>query len=258
MNKLFKYAATAFFLALIAYPARVNAQSPADTDDTYLRETYTTRPFSDADWDKATKGLGYTLQPGKPIPNQSQEGRNKQRKGDRAGQNFFADHAEKIFKGIAIGMLLLVAVFIVLQLRKKYFNKQLPLISPPLSPEEAAVLSQQSLRGHILEAERMGDFGTAIRFLYLSVLQALQRGAWIEWKKEKTNREYCIELKDTSFSGTFQFATRFFDRACYGDYLPDEHQYRQEIAPVFNTLLEDIEKTKPGILTTGSNPPDYA
>ena len=261
MNKLFKFVVTASLLVLLISPARSNAQRPADSEsdgDPYLREAYTKRPFPDARWEKATKGLGYTLKPGKPIPDQSQKGQNKQRKSSRGEWKPFTGLAEKIFIGLSVGMLLLAGIFIVLQLRKSYLNKRLPTFSMPPSSEEEAILSPQSLSDHILEAERKGDFGAAIRFLYLRVLQSLQHGAWIEWKREKTNRDYCAELKQTPFYGAFQFATRCFDRVRYGSYLPDEHQYRQEIAPLFDILLENIEKSKPGSFATGPNPPDYA
>lgn len=260
MNKLFKTAATVSVLALVVFTARLIAQPPAATgdDDPYLRESYPTRPFPDAGWDKATKGLGYALKPGKTTPGQSQKAQKKPRKTEESRWKSFAGLIEKIFVGLSAGLLLLAGIFIILQLRKRQLNKPLPQVAAHLSPEEEAFLSHQSLRDHQLDAERRKDFGAAVRFLYLRVLQILQRDAWIEWKKEKTNREYCTALKHTPFSGAFQLATRYFDRARYGSYAPDEHQYRYEIVPLFNTLLEDIEKNQPGRLLKKSKSDDYA
>ena len=244
MNTRFTYSFS-LLLCCAFYKANLSAQAQPPPDDSYLREEYQPRPFSDVDWNEATKNLSYTLEPGKTQGKQDQQKQdNEPPKSDPEWQNML-DLAQKIFKIIAIGILLALAAFVLLQLIKRPRNSKISSRQSPFSKMEPDSPPSLGLDGPILEAESIGDFGTAIRFRYLCILQALETSKWIIWRKEKTNHEYARELKHAPFSEAFRLATLVFDRVRYGEYLPDERQYQQEIVPLFAGLLDRVEQTTP-------------
>jgi len=221
------------------------AQPKQLPDNAYLQEEHLPRPFSDSSWNEATKGLKYTLQPQKADRSENSEKQEKEQPTQSEKWKKLVGTAEKVFKILALGILIGLIAFVLVQLLKKPRNRRLAHRENALSPITDEQLPNFGLDGHIREAETRGDFGAAVRFRYLSVLQALERGMWIKWKKEKTNREYARDLKKAPFKEIFNLATQIFDRVRYGAYLPEEKQYQQEIAPLFNLLQEQIEKNMP-------------
>ena len=237
---------SSFLLCCALCKADLRAQGQQPPDDTYLREEFQPRPFSNADWNEATKDLSYTIEPTKAQKkqNQQQKKKSKQPTSDADWQNML-DLAQKIFKILAVGILLALAAFILFQLIKKPRNSKIPSQQSRFSAIEPDHLPAFRLDSHIRDAESSGDFATAVRFRYLGILQALEHRRCIVWRKEKTNREYAWELKQAPFRAEFQLATLIFDRVRYGEYIPDETQYQREIVPLFTGLLDRVEKTAP-------------
>ncbi len=233
-----------------------NALPQKSPDDVYLQEEFQPRPFSDTDWSKATKGMEFTIKPAKPEKQQKQQDKAKKQPSDEDGWKHLVHLAQQVFKILAFGILLSLAAFIMYQLLKKTNNTKTPKHQSPIFSDEADRLPSFGLHSHIREAEARGDFGTAIRLHYLSILQALERTKWIIWKREKTNREYTRELKPAPFNQDFQQATRIFDRVRYGEYFPDEKQYRQDIVPLFTGLLDWVEKIAPEKPKTSTSTPE--
>jgi len=225
-------------------------------DNAYLQEEHLPRPFSDSSWNEATKGLKYTLQPQKADRSENSEKQEKEQPTQSEKWKKLVGTAENVFKILALGILIGLIAFVLVQLLKKPRNRRLAHRENALSPITDEHLPNFGLDGHIREAETRGDFGAAVRFRYLSVLQALERGMWIKWKKEKTNREYARELKPAPFNQDFQQATRIFDRVRYGEYFPDEKQYRQDIVPLFTGLLDWVEKIAPEKPKTSTSTPE--
>ena len=63
-------------------------------------------------------------------------------------------------------------------------------------------LDEANLDDFILEALNTQDYRLAVRLYYLKILQSLKRKEIIEWKKDKTNKDYLKELKNTTFHNT--------------------------------------------------------
>lgn len=221
------------------------AQPKQLPDNTYLQEEHLPRPFPDNSWNEATKGLRYTLKPQKTDRSENSEKQASGQPSQREKWKKFIGAAEKVFKILALGILIALIAFVLVQLIKRPRNKQLANRESAFSPITDDQLPNFGLDGHIREAETSGDFGAAVRFRYLCILQALERGMWIKWRKEKTNREYAGDLKKAPFKEIFYLATQVFDRVRYGAYLPEEKQYQQEIVPLFSLLQEQIEKSMP-------------
>jgi hypothetical protein len=244
MNTILAYSSS-LLLCCAFYNTDLIAQAQQFPDDSYLREEFQPRPFSEVDWNEATKDLSYTLEPEKAERKQNQQKQESEQLTSDSDWRNMLDLAQKIFKILAVGILLILAAFVLSQLIKKPRNSKIPSRQSPFSTMEPDRPPSFGLDAHIWEAESSGDFGTAVRFRYLRILQALERSKWIIWKKEKTNLEYARELKQAHFTEAFQLATLIFDRVRYGEYLPDEMQYQQEIVPLFTGLLDRVEQTVP-------------
>lgn len=89
-----------------------------------------------------------------------------------------------------------------------------------------------------------GDYREGFRMLFLRVLQKLQLDKVIDWKKEKTNRDYVQEMKKDSRSGEFNRLANSFEFIWYGDQ-PIEKQEFENSLPLFDAFLDDINYLKP-------------
>nr|WP_293834857.1 DUF4129 domain-containing protein [uncultured Arsenicibacter sp.] len=79
----------------------------------------------------------------------------------------------------------------------------------------------------IEEAVTQRNFRLAIRLVYLQTLKQLADKRLIDWKPDKTNRQYLYELMNTPFQQDFDRLTTRFEYVWYGDFPVDELSYRQ-------------------------------
>ncbi|OIN57719.1 DUF4129 domain-containing protein [Arsenicibacter rosenii] len=77
------------------------------------------------------------------------------------------------------------------------------------------------------EAVQRRNFRLAIRLLYLQTLKQLTDKRLIDWKPDKTNRQYLVELIHTPLHQDFDRLTTRFEYVWYGDFPVDEQSYRQ-------------------------------
>lgn len=79
-----------------------------------------------------------------------------------------------------------------------------------------------------------GQFRKAVRLLYLKALRELQDRSMIQWKREKTNRQYLRELKDRQLRPQFQDITFIFEYIWYGEFPVD----RDHFNTAYSTFLQ--------------------
>jgi hypothetical protein len=77
----------------------------------------------------------------------------------------------------------------------------------------------------IQEAIDARNFRLAVRLLYLQTLKTLTDRNRIQWKPEKTNRQYAYELANSPLRPGFESLTTQFEYAWYGDFPVDEAQF---------------------------------
>ena len=99
---------------------------------------------------------------------------------------------------------------------------------------DTAGLSAQKIRKAIEQAEKDGDYRSAIRNLYLLVLLSLSNSKLLKLHIEKTNSDYRKELPK-KYQTDFKRLTRIFDFVWYGDYPASEGLFAQ--AKAYATLL---------------------
>ena len=62
-----------------------------------------------------------------------------------------------------------------------------------------------------------GDYRLAIRMQFIKCLQTLSTGGYIDWEKEKTNRDYAREISQSELRRSFRELATIFERCWYGD-----------------------------------------
>ena len=75
------------------------------------------------------------------------------------------------------------------------------------------------------EAVSLRNFRLAIRLLYLQTLKHLSDTGHIDYKPDKTNRQYVYELANSSLQPDFERLTRQFEFVWYGDFSIDEARF---------------------------------
>lgn len=77
----------------------------------------------------------------------------------------------------------------------------------------------------ITEAVRIGDYRTAVRLHFLSILKQLSDKEKINWRIDKTNHDYYLELSGSEYQQEF-FETAFmYEYVWYGDFKITEGEY---------------------------------
>jgi hypothetical protein len=77
----------------------------------------------------------------------------------------------------------------------------------------------------IEEAVSLRNFRLAVRLLYLQTLKHLTDSGRIQYKPDKTNRQYVNELASSSIRPDFERLTSQFEFVWYGDFPIDEAQF---------------------------------
>ena len=79
----------------------------------------------------------------------------------------------------------------------------------------------------IADAEKQNAFKTAIRLRYLEALKILSHEELIQWRKDKTNRDYQDELISSPVKEAFEALSQSFEYAWYGDFNINEEAYKK-------------------------------
>ncbi|CAN5511969.1 hypothetical protein BH09BAC4_BH09BAC4_30340 [soil metagenome] len=79
----------------------------------------------------------------------------------------------------------------------------------------------------IEDAINQRNFRLAVRLLYLQTLKRLTDSGQINYKPEKTNRQYVHELANSPLQVDFEILTRQFEFVWYGDFPVDETRFGQ-------------------------------
>ena len=92
------------------------------------------------------------------------------------------------------------------------------------------------------EAISKRQYRYALRLFYLKALKDLSERQMIDWKLDKTNRDYLFELSSTKHYKPFEALTDMFNRIWYGDFPVDETYFnfaRNEFS-LFQQQLQSV------------------
>lgn len=95
------------------------------------------------------------------------------------------------------------------------------------------------------EALASGNYRLAIRIYFLGLLKSLDEGGFIDWKKNKTNRDYLSELflKGHYFEEVKELAIAY-EQIWYGDHHLNMHAYEQIISS-FKAIDQKLKAVTP-------------
>lgn len=233
----------------LGFAAPLEGGTPSEQ---YMEEDLGRHAFGRQDWEKATEGLSYE-EPASRRKQREEAERQKRLEGERGGgespggpgPGFSIDSGlgSAILKFLAILFLAVVLAILLralLGLEAAPRNKKIrgPAGSGPISLDDIEdSIHESDLEAYIRQAVAAGEYALAIRLYYLAILKELSLRKAIRWKKDKTNRQYLFELRQSPLAGPFAEATRFFEQAWYGGRAVGEGEYRL-MEPRFRELVE--------------------
>lgn len=95
------------------------------------------------------------------------------------------------------------------------------------------------LDDYIRQAIEQGNYPLAVRLYYLAALKALSARELIQWKKDKTNLSYLVELRGQPQLPAFQEITHIFEWVWYGQSGIDRQEF-ERVQPKMRGFLEGL------------------
>lgn len=235
------------FFSLVFLTTSVYSFSPPQTAVSQPAE----RVISDADWAKAKAGIDYTA-----TAKEREKAAVEKRKADEAEAraakkkasarpssafNFsFFEGLPVIGKTIFMGFIVLLIGFLLYYLAGSALflkNKKVNATENIRIEDIESDLKESDLERFLRQAIEQDDYRLALRIHYLMILKALSQKEWIDWKKEKTNYEYCRELREkTTIYASFRDITGVFERVWYGANAVNKEEY-ERLQPLFKSVL---------------------
>lgn len=128
-------------------------------------------------------------------------------------------------------LVIIVAVFIALLLTYLFQNNIIRRRAASITGEENAGLSEENIfeinyQREIDRAVTATNYRLAIRLMFLRLLKKLSQENIIQYKQERTNSEYLMQLTSTSYYADFFRLTRDFEYTWYGKFDVSADAYR--------------------------------
>lgn len=103
-------------------------------------------------------------------------------------------------------------------------------------------ISKTELELMLEKALTNDDFRLAIRIYFIFILKDLSEKSWINWKKEKTNISYLMEMRGKKQYESFNESVSIFELVWYGNYTITNKDY-SSIEPKFIQLLKELAES---------------
>ncbi len=217
--------------------------------DAYLNSEIQELKVDKEEWAKIIEGINYNEQEEEKVDEDYDEGympstssgasrSSRSYSGGGSGE-FWAGFFKIIFiLIIAAAIVLLVAQFMGAGTFKSPTNRKIGKIDTTITIDNVEEhIYESDLDRFIREAVDKKNYSLAIRLYYLAIIKELSLNKTIQWKKDKTNKDYLREMRKTSMFQSFREATRIFERAWYGEGEVDESDY-QSVKPKFEALVK--------------------
>ena len=108
------------------------------------------------------------------------------------------------------------------------------------NPEE---ITKSELDTRLDEALVSENYRECVRIYFTFILKELISQKMINWKKEKTNYDYLLEMSSKPNVHMFRECVRIYDLVWYGEYVISGTEYDQ-IVPVLNTYYQHLQRKK--------------
>ena len=126
---------------------------------------------------------------------------------------------------IVTGGFIAIMIWFLLTSNVRLFQKKSSRI--PANSNELAVedIFEINYDNEIAKAIKENDFRLAVRLLYLQLLKDLSNKNIIQYKQDRTNGEYLLQLLGTAYYADFFQLTRSFEYTWYGQFLISEESF---------------------------------
>lgn len=152
--------------------------------------------------------------------------------------------SEDFWKVLLIIILAALAIFLIywfLKNKKPRDKKIAPdFVDLDWNPE---IITKTELELRLDDALNQENYRECVRIYFTFILKELIRKNWIQWKKEKTNHIYLIEMTGKPNTHLFSEAVRIYDLVWYGEYQIDKMVYEQ-LQPVLNKYYKMLSEDK--------------
>ncbi|MBA7517956.1 hypothetical protein ES705_10021 [subsurface metagenome] len=151
----------------------------------------------------------------------------KDRKMKTPGWNF---NGSKSFVSFLLGaivvILLALILFLIMKYLLKYFDEKVPQKNEKISFENLKEnIHESDFDGLLKHALSEGAYALCIRIYYLKIIKALSDKDLINWKKDKTNHSYVIEMSGKPEGHHFVWLTNVYERVWFGNALVEKPQF---------------------------------
>ncbi len=207
------------------------AQVP-EQNETYLQEEMVERSFDKEEWKSITEGVTF---------DKKEKKEKKKEKADTPTPIFtgFGDGVKYFFYGLMI--LILAGILIKIFTSKVQLTNKKVQSTRPFNIEEVETnLHESDLDRYLRESLANKSYRTAVRIYYLMIIKELSSNGMINWKKDKTNREYISEMRSQKGFESFRDITRTFDKVWYGEFNIQQNDFAQ-IGPKFEQFITQIK-----------------
>ena len=224
-------------------PNKPQKSAYEEATNQYYKENIQQKDFDKNDWKKATAGLDYTIEKDKEKK-KSETANGKQNTVSPVLSGGLVFFFKWFFIIAAVGIL----AFLVLKFvgEGNIFGRQSRRVFAPSVQIDLERIEEDlnnvELDPLIKHAIAQKKFTLAIRLYYLATIKELNILGAIQWKKDKTNREYTREMRPHRLSVPFGETTSIFERVWYGDAIVDEATFTL-IQPAFQDLLKQTRKS---------------
>lgn len=249
-----------FFLFLICYCIEGLAQEELPSDS-YIQSELQLNSFDLDKWQETKKGISYNKEnmeeDDRIDEDEEEEGdgiadgavsadelsRSYSRSRSKGNMTFWSN----FFKFLFILFVILAIAYLAYRLlgdgigrpKNKKFNAPDTIVSLEEIEEN---IHEHDFKYYIQQALNENNFALAIRLYYLAILKELSIHNYIHWKREKTNREYLLELRKGPFYDAFKNTTSIFERVWYGNGDLQESDFKR-IEPQLEQLMNQVQKT---------------
>ena len=192
------------------------------------------RKIEEEKWEKASGGMDYSADVLQPLP----ERRNDTPRSTMPNFNWDASKWEGILKVFAILVLVILVGWAAFQMLQSPSNTLVVASDgTPVTLENLdAYIQETDLERFLREALAAGNYSQAVRIYYLQVIKDLSLKGYIDWKREKTNRDYLREIRNSALAPDFRSATRTFEEVWYGNSAVNESSYQMVSAQMENLI----------------------
>ena len=199
----------------------------------YHEEDVKPKDFDPKTWQKAKEGLDYTLENEK-----EQKVEKKKENIDPSGALALIWFLKWFFILGALGILAYLIAHFVSE-GNVFGRKSRRLDAPSVEIDLQHIeenLQESEFDPLIRQAIASKQYALAIRLYYLASIKELSLNGKIQWKKDKTNREYVREMRPHRLFEPFKNVTTIFEKVWYGDIVLDETGFAL-LQPAFQDLL---------------------